>query len=419
MWYLKDVKNMTELVFTVVDQDFKYIENSPLLEFMLGTNPLSQLGAFLERLLYVAPYEFRDRNSGKAFDVLMSYIMAGDEWSLLSNASNATKTTSEIMSTTPSNSRGESANNLHFLQEASALPANDLYLKEKKSSEQFESTCPSPIQKTTSSPPPSIKGIIVHQSELHGLGVEDSSAATEDYLNYVKLLGAFSNADETLKRKIVNTLMMLIPQYGACFMFNTAWNPKDTIAGRRVSSKTGEETGLSLEIYVDRINHINSPTASSVGARVTIHSPNKWPNPVEQGYLVQPNTRNIFALQNVNMSRLESPYSTDCLSDWSRTDYKPFYSMENTKASLDYSLVQCERLRETAEIAKTCHCLNPEIQDNFLDNGKSYQSYPKCNISIGGEFLNQEMQGNLGLDSFRGSPYGTSKYRRMYRIVQY
>ena len=38
------------------------------------------------------------------------------------------------------------------------------------------------------------------------------------------------------------------------------------------------------------------------------------------------------------MSRLASPYSTDCYSDWNQTDYKP-YSMDNANASLDYSLV--------------------------------------------------------------------------------
>ncbi|CAG0893870.1 unnamed protein product [Darwinula stevensoni] len=137
-------------------------------------------------------------------------------------------------------------------------------------------------------------------------------------------------------------IVVLIPQYGNCYMFNTAWNPKDPSGGKRVSSKTGDETGLSLELFVDQTDYIKSSVASSVGAIVTIHSPNEWPNPIEQGYIVQPNTRNVFALQ-----------------------------------------AQCERLRTAAEIAKTCKCLDPGIQDNFLHDGVSYLRYHKCNISIG------------------------------------
>ncbi|CAG0893868.1 unnamed protein product [Darwinula stevensoni] len=324
--YLQEVVNTTELALTVVDQGNAYTKNLSLLSLMAGKNKQSRLDSLLKCLLYVAPVEFKARNGSKALDVLISYVIGQGNLTF-------TKTLSSIdlLSTTTQNSG-------------------------------------------------SIR-------------------------NYVKLLETFSKVNLELKRKIVNSMesfiwkctfqgadclhkdnfqQVIIPQYGTCFMFNTAWNPNDSRGGKRITGKTGEETGLSLELYLNKVNYVRNPTASSVGARVTIHSPNEWPNPIEQGYMVQPNTRNVFALQVVNMSRLGSPYSTDCFSDWKKTEYKP-YSKDNPNASLAYSQVQCVRLREKAEIAKKCRCLYPEIQDKFLHNGVSYEGYPTCNISIGSE----------------------------------
>ncbi|CAG0893502.1 unnamed protein product [Darwinula stevensoni] len=351
--YLQETVNTTELALTVVDQGNSYTENSSLLDLMSGTNKQSRLDGLLKSLLYVAPVEFKARNGSRAFDILMAYLIRS-----IQSSSPQSSTTAASLSTTTLNASSENASNQTSQQ------------RRKRAAT---------LQSTTSSP-------VANQDGLHGFGVEDISVATEDYLNSCTVISATTRIASQYGTIGANShrnfQVMLIPQYGTCFMFNTAWNSKDSSGGKRISSKTGEESGLSLELYLDQISYIKNPTASSVGARVTIHSPNEWPNPVEQGYLVQPNTRNVFALQAVDISRLESPYSTDCFSDWNQTDYKPF-SMDNPNATLDYSLVQCERLRETAEIAKNCHCLNPEIQDNFLHNGVSYLGYPMCNISIG------------------------------------
>ncbi|CAG0893869.1 unnamed protein product [Darwinula stevensoni] len=142
---------------------------------------------------------------------------------------------------------------------------------------------------------------------LRGFGVQDSKDATEDYLNEFQ-----TNAAPTIWD-------MLHVQH-------------------RLESKRFNRREEDRKQNWRRNSYVRNPSASSVGARITIHSANEWPNPVEQGYIVQPNTRNVFALQVVNMSRLESPYSTDCFSDWHETEYKP-YSMDNPNASLDYTQV--------------------------------------------------------------------------------
>ncbi|CAG0888602.1 unnamed protein product [Darwinula stevensoni] len=223
------------------------------------------------------------------------------------------------------------------------------------------------------------------------------------------MMEAFSRVDDSLKQRITSSLKNLIwrctfqgtnclqdgffqkittPQYGACYMFNTAWNPNDSNGGQRISGKTGEETGLSLEVFIDQTNYMKNTISASAGARVTIHSPDQLPNPVEQGYFVQPNTHTVFGLQIVNMSRLSSPYVTNCISNWTETDFEPLPSgfnqnISNQNFSFGYSQVQCERLRLTAEIADI-HRSNP-LPSPF-DSYESRPRPPPLSLRRGGRF---------------------------------
>ncbi|CAG0888605.1 unnamed protein product [Darwinula stevensoni] len=430
--YLQEAENMTELVFALVEDSITYAENSSLLNFMSGRNKTTRLNALLNTLLYVAPEKLKAGNVSKAFDALMIYLpgpASQPQPNAVSGAPNQEPMAATYEGTgpaptdfpftnasNPSSTIGDltfpastNANDTIAALPSTAIPVpNDTTAATSTTTVTASSTTAALASNQTIStsngneqnptllqrrkrlapgpggiqgPPPDFQG-----DDPHGFGVVNMSFATDDYLN-----------------------LILTPLYGACFMFNAAWNPNDSNAGKRISGKTGEETGLSLELFVDQENYIANPISASAGARVTIHSPDQLPNPVEQGYFVQPSTHTVFALQIVNMSRLPSPYSTDCVTDWTQTDYEPLPPTFNLNVSLGYSQVQCERLRQTAEIARNCSCRNPEVQDYFLHNGISYRGLNSCDINVGGEVIKlnntllNRVAVNLGLDDVLGS----------------
>ncbi|CAG0888603.1 unnamed protein product [Darwinula stevensoni] len=227
------------------------------------------------------------------------------------------------------------------------------------------------------------------ESNYGGNGPVDISSATDDYLKYVEMMEAFSRVDDSLKQRITSSLKDLIWR---CTFQGTDCLQDGVYIYRAFDDYSTKKSilSLSLEVYIDQTNYMKNTISASAGARVTIHSPDQLPNPVEQGYFVQPNTHTVFGLQIVNMSRLSSPYVTNCVSNWTETDFNPLPSgfnqnISNQNFSFGYSQVQCERLRLTAEIAKICNCWNPEVQDSFRHNGSSYQGLSPCNINVGAD----------------------------------
>lgn len=59
----------------------------------------------------------------------------------------------------------------------------------------------------------------------------------------------------------------------------------------------------------------------SAGARAVVVDPYAFLLPEEYGVDLQPKTRTSIALQNVNITRAEAPYTTNCTKDWSHTGF--------------------------------------------------------------------------------------------------
>ncbi|CAG0888604.1 unnamed protein product [Darwinula stevensoni] len=334
-----EMGNMTDLVFAIVDDagDYSYAgELTSLLNFLPGNDSSPMLHMILSACLCAEPAAFKAGNGSKAFDALMSYAKGAAVATSGTRQSMGAGTAGGSLNSGGSSSRNSVASTSNTTRKRSIAGAGNTAGTYNQGAQENSTYG---------------QGSNPH---IQGNGPVDIASATTYYVKYVKLMEAFSKVNDSLKQRITPSLTMLIwrctfqgtdclqdgffqkimtPQYGACYMFNTAWNPSDSDGGQRISGKTGEETGLSLEVFIDQDNYIPNPISSSAGARITIHSPDQLPNPVEQGYFVQPNTHTVFGLQIVNMSRLPSPYVTNCVSNWTETDFEPLPSGFNQNIS--------------------------------------------------------------------------------------
>ena len=121
-------------------------------------------------------------------------------------------------------------------------------------------------------------------------------------------------------------------------------------------SQTGPLLGLSMVVQLDQKNYMNGGQTEQAGARLVIH-PNAQgykvlntlkckitsflchcvsvPLIAEKGIDLQPNTLTQVAIQEHNITRLPSPYRSDCYDSWNQSDHS---HVQNFHPQLTYSI---------------------------------------------------------------------------------
>ncbi|XP_012268274.3 amiloride-sensitive sodium channel subunit gamma-like [Athalia rosae] len=159
----------------------------------------------------------------------------------------------------------------------------------------------------------------------------------------------------------VTLFFKIIPStsYGNCFTFATA----------RRTVMPGRDYGLSMELYLDQLNYIGGGLSPRAGARVVVHPRSQLPLPNENGLTIPPHTATSAALVQVEVTREELPYVTNCTSGWDRTWYK-----ERVGGAYKYSMERCQRICLQLAFEDFCSCTHPSYMD--LSTGAS-----PCNLT--------------------------------------
>ncbi len=61
------------------------------------------------------------------------------------------------------------------------------------------------------------------------------------------------------------------PAYGNCYTFNTRLNPEDDLGGKRVTSLTGPNYGLSVVVNVEQEKYLGNGRTKQVTFHTSIH----------------------------------------------------------------------------------------------------------------------------------------------------
>jgi len=157
--------------------------------------------------------------------------------------------------------------------------------------------------------------------------------------------------------------------YGNCFTFNSKFADSD-YGGYRKSSLPGASLGLNLVVKLDQKEYMDKGITQSAGARVTVHTTDTRALADEFGLDVLPATSTSIGLEEVSYERIEAPYESGCIRDWSETNYTEFLEDGNMSISWPYTQEQCKRFCMLDSIMSECSCFPPLFLDN--DNGSSY-----------------------------------------------
>ncbi|GFT98572.1 amiloride-sensitive sodium channel subunit alpha, partial [Nephila pilipes] len=133
-------------------------------------------------------------------------------------------------------------------------------------------------------------------------------------------------------------------QYGNCFTFN-----RNTFEGKSAFrvNKAGDDTGLELVLDVMLYSYLN--ITASAGVRVTVHSPDENPNPVEEGFNIIPGYETQVSVTKTSVQRLPAPYRDRC------RDYKTDNDSDNAIGS-QFSCVR-ECMQQISQ--QLCGCVDP------------------------------------------------------------
>ena len=142
-----------------------------------------------------------------------------------------------------------------------------------------------------------------------------------------------------------NFLTINVPNYGNCYVFNTALNPNDSFGGLRVTSLTGPAFGLSMVISLEQHNYMRGGQSKQAGARMVVHPSGLYPLVDEMGQDLFPSTLSHASVQLTNLLRQPWPYTSDCISSWHGTNYSFMAKRDLVPYSLSVSLhswLNCE-----------------------------------------------------------------------------
>ena len=124
--------------------------------------------------------------------------------------------------------------------------------------------------------------------------------------------------------------------YGNCYTFNSGHHKE-----KATSFLPGPHLGLSLVMDLNQGLYLDNGLTTTAGIRVAIQDPNlRWnctnvinrpvfitissPLPDELGYDVQPASNTNFGVREAVTTRLKAPYTSNCYSNWTGTNYTNF-----------------------------------------------------------------------------------------------
>ncbi|XP_059085144.1 degenerin-like protein asic-1 isoform X3 [Tigriopus californicus] len=165
------------------------------------------------------------------------------------------------------------------------------------------------------------------------------------------------------------------PNYGNCYTFNSGINGKDPQGGRRVSSMSGPSFGLTLVLNLNQTNYMQRGQTTQAGARMVIHSSHVRPMTDEFGNDLIPNTLNSVAVQEIVIGREPAPYTSDCITEWSKTNYSDFIP----SSGYNYTLSLCQRFCLMTTFQDTCGCFHP----HFLEGDMNRGDFLPCSLTHG------------------------------------
>ncbi|XP_063443809.1 degenerin unc-8-like [Mytilus trossulus] len=129
--------------------------------------------------------------------------------------------------------------------------------------------------------------------------------------------------------------------YGNCFTL---------ITGDRKISKAGPSNGLSLVLYMDRLEYLNE-ISEGYGARVQIHDRDTYPYPDEGGIFVPTASETNIGIRMVTIERQDEPYG-NCSED----TYKDVYGYK-------YTRYLCQTMCSHNKTFQKCGCHVPEATE--------------------------------------------------------
>ncbi|KAI8512182.1 amiloride-sensitive sodium channel [Branchiostoma belcheri] len=140
------------------------------------------------------------------------------------------------------------------------------------------------------------------------------------------------------------------PTYGNCFTFNKASGNTTPHS----ATSAGPLNGLSLILYIEQEEYIPSLTEKA-GARVVVHSPNRWPFPEFEGFDAAPGFLTSAGLRLTSITRLGERYSECTDGEGYELLYPGTYTQTNC-------LVTCYQGHMVSE----CGCADPsqKVPDN-------------------------------------------------------
>ncbi|XP_037071059.1 degenerin-like protein unc-105 [Pollicipes pollicipes] len=174
--------------------------------------------------------------------------------------------------------------------------------------------------------------------------------------------------------------------YGNCYVFNgNISDTGDQIAGRRNTTLTGADYGLTLVLYTNTNDYMPSTVSQTVGARVTIHSSDTLPLVNEAGMNIAPASVSSISLKESGIIRQEYPYHSNCYRRWSQVEVEPVVVDENTGAVAPtgqrYSLPECQRICLQLNIVRACGCHHILYPLDFAVHGKRQVIGEACDLS--------------------------------------
>ena len=168
---------------------------------------------------------------------------------------------------------------------------------------------------------------------------------------------------------------------------NTHIKRKTDIRELRNSSRTGNEFGLKLTLFLDYAEYIGLLTPN-VGARVLVHDPRVLPDLQSESFPISAGEATFLAVKMEVVKRMGSPYGT-CTENWPDSlnlnvefKYKwPKYTQES-----------CIKKCISNEVWKKCKC-DDTYDDNWDIQCKWYEKdVSKCRRQIYTAFKNRSLK---------------------------
>ncbi|GFQ81473.1 amiloride-sensitive sodium channel subunit gamma-2 [Trichonephila clavata] len=129
-------------------------------------------------------------------------------------------------------------------------------------------------------------------------------------------------------------------RYGNCFTFNKGKKFK------AINTSTGPLGGLTLEFNVEFPQYF---LQTEIGARISIHNPEDYPELEENGINIPPGYETSIALRQIQIRRLPSPYKDECV-DYS-TNFATYGSNQK----------ECMKACMQAKSYAACGCVDPTL----------------------------------------------------------